>query len=306
MLASGMGEGVFARAGILTDFQGSQQHTSLFFGPRVQENLHLANIHVVGQQPAVALELAITPASIALQGQVQVTVTLQEDGNPEANATVSFQAQALPGSGGHDHDATRPVGVFSALSCMTGSDGVCSVTYTASVFGGIETIIASATGTPQQSQNLIVSVPGLALLADSTFYTKVGGTVFHLGPPLSPQDHNHYGIAEFNQAIVSVSSVFKEKFPDRTIFINDMSLPLGGLFDIGGAWSPPHHYHRLGTSCDYDLSSGLDSIANTNEERYLLQAITTVNAALRLAGRPTLRRLTEGTHWHVYFPGGGP
>ncbi len=31
-----------------------------------------------------------------------------------------------------------------------------------------------------------------------------------------------------------------------------MSLPLGGVFDIGSDWSPPHSRHRFGADCDID------------------------------------------------------
>ena len=34
--------------------------------------------------------------------------------------------------------------------------------------------------------------------------------------------------------------------------LNDMSLPLGGVFDIGAGWSPPHSRHRFGSDCDID------------------------------------------------------
>jgi hypothetical protein len=34
--------------------------------------------------------------------------------------------------------------------------------------------------------------------------------------------------------------------------LNDMSLPIGGIFDIGAGWSSPHSRHRFGTDCDID------------------------------------------------------
>jgi len=34
------------------------------------------------------------------------------------------------------------------------------------------------------------------------------------------------------------------------IYINDMSLPYGGLFDIQGNWRPPHDTHRTGRNAD--------------------------------------------------------
>ncbi len=40
--------------------------------------------------------------------------------------------------------------------------------------------------------------------------------------------------------------------------INDMSLPLGGLFDIYHNWHPPHNSHRKGTSVDIDRCAWKD------------------------------------------------
>lgn len=36
----------------------------------------------------------------------------------------------------------------------------------------------------------------------------------------------------------------------RALSLNDMTLPLGGLFDINGDWKPPHSSHRDGTDAD--------------------------------------------------------
>lgn len=42
----------------------------------------------------------------------------------------------------------------------------------------------------------------------------------------------------------------------RTLSINDMSLPKGGLFDIGSDWSPPHISHRDGKAFDVNKCDG--------------------------------------------------
>lgn len=158
-----------------------------------------------------------------------------------------------------------------------------------------------------------VEVAGLVLLSTSPFYTKVGGTNFHLGAPTSILDANHFGTADFNAIISSVSAQFKAKFPARTVRINDMSLSSGGLLDIGPTgqcfldpptnmkpckvWNKPHAFHRLGTSSDYNLDVGLSLNLNTQEEQFLKKLFDNFIGI-------TVRQ--ESNHWHVYLPGGGP
>jgi hypothetical protein len=38
---------------------------------------------------------------------------------------------------------------------------------------------------------------------------------------------------------------------DVYLAVIDMSLPLGGLFDINGRWTTPHELHRTGKSVDF-------------------------------------------------------
>jgi hypothetical protein len=43
---------------------------------------------------------------------------------------------------------------------------------------------------------------------------------------------------------------FQHENINRPLSLNDMTLPLGGLFDVKHNWSPPHKSHRDGTDAD--------------------------------------------------------
>jgi hypothetical protein len=56
----------------------------------------------------------------------------------------------------------------------------------------------------------------------------------------------------------SIAVNYRRLFPDDAmIFINDISLPLGGRFDIKGKWSgsKDHQYHRFGKDVDIRSST---------------------------------------------------
>ncbi|MEK7390148.1 MAG: hypothetical protein AAB036_10675 [Elusimicrobiota bacterium] len=240
-----------------------------------------------------------------------------------ANYPVVLVSTPAAYSGGHHHDDHRPTGRFevpgnpSVYEANTGIDGSYFLSYVSTWTGGREMITAKSgidAGVRVATRIVTVEVAGLVLLPTTTFYTKVGGTSLHQGPPAGAIDDNHYGTAEFNAIISSVSAQFKAKFPNRTVRINDMSLPSGGLFDIGPTgscfsdfpantkpckvWSKPHAYHRLGTSCDFNLDIGLPTQGqnDTSESIY-------IRDALKLRG---IKIWPEGDHWHVYLVGGGP
>ncbi len=216
----------------------------------------------------------------------------------------------------------------------TNSQGDLTLTYFSPPVGGQVNLKVTpvnqtlAPGSQNQAQ-ILMRVPGLELLPDdSILYTKTGGTYDHPGP-CPPEysdvpsecdsetnyvigypgiDTDHYGVPVFDQDIVQIVNDFKNGvtikgktysgFPNETFLINDMSLPLGGLFDYTGDWVPPHIYHDLGLSCDINLANEpLNSSMNLGPEAKLLK---------RIIHRYHLHILQEGTHWHIYLPGGGP
>ena len=145
------------------------------------------------------------------------------------------------------------------VTTNTGNTGTGIVRYTAPQFSGLfemraEKIMHPGTvyvDTLRAVDTLIVRVPKLELLPANTNYTKVGGTANHHGPPGYVEDNNHYGTQFTNQALQIIATTWHREFPtEHSLYINDMSLPYGGLFDKDGNWKPPHGLHRVGESAD--------------------------------------------------------
>lgn len=93
-----------------------------------------------------------------------------------------------------------------------------------------------------------VAVRGLQLLPDSQDYAKVSDHEGHALP--------FYGNPRFLEKLVALARAYRgrclaEGGPSPCMLaFNDLSLPLGGLYDIGRNWSCPHVLHRYGASAD--------------------------------------------------------
>lgn len=214
---------------------------------------------------ALALKITFDPSEVRPLGtgdnsatQVQVTLT-DPQGNPAADKDVTFAAEPVGNSGGHDHDGNRPVGTFSGGNILfsspphgrTGPDGKLTATYTASAFGGQETIKVHVTDTPSVSTSAVleVRVPGLTDMPASGLprqYNLTGSTQSH--------PNNHFALSSTTGAMVEISRDYGRR-ANRILGINDLSLNNGGLFDIRADWRKPHNLHRLGRSADIDRGS---------------------------------------------------
>lgn|GEM_PF-2036471 len=194
---------------------------------------------------------------------------------------VQLTLARTPQSGGHAHDdANRPIGAFEPDSGNTGSDGLLPVTYTAPEVSGL--VQTTITGTTQQGIPIFpslftigVEISGLTALGAGTNYDLVGATTAH--------GDNHYGTSSFNSSLVTLADKYAAAFPGSKLAYNDMSLVQGGLFDISGAWAPPHRSHRFGVDMDLRLVPA----ARRKKLRQLINA----------AGIATI--LVEGNHWHI-------
>lgn len=243
-----------------------------------------------------------------------VTVTafgVGGDADTVADYPLIIRSTYVVFSGGHDHqDSNRLLGEFSGSGLITshaeavgrtGPTGQLFAIYTSSAIGGYEVLTASAALDSKVGvaiETVTVAIPNLVLLPEATYYTKVGGTQFHVGPPASiTTDHNHYGLASFNDTIVGVAVAYRAKFPTDKLRINDMGLPMGGLLDLNVNWHTPHGFHRLGTSADINTIEGLNLTLDTDGEIFL-------NKLIR--NQDFLRSNVEGNHWHLFVEGGGP
>lgn len=145
----------------------------------------------------------------------------------------------------------------------TDSTGVLKFKFLASQFGGIERIRArtvSDTG-KWDTLSLATRVLGLELLPAGTNYSKIGGTCEHHGPGgaanCTEPDNNHWAAPEVIDSLTSVAAEWASQFPNEPrLFINDISIPLGGGLDIFGLWEADlvsgrgHQTHREGRDVD--------------------------------------------------------
>jgi hypothetical protein len=205
--------------------------------------------------------VAVAPTSATVDVFVQ---TCPPGNQAPATVDVALDVQApsagTPDAAGHLHDS-RPANAKGVLqqgaSTVTGCTAVidgqgtgrCSVTYQPSQASGVETIVATAPDFNEARATIRVAVPNLVDLISTNFYRLTGQTALH--------NANHWGTLTTTDNIQRLALDFFAIL-DATLGINDVSLPSGGIFDIAGNWSPPHFWHRTGTSVDIDRRACAD------------------------------------------------
>jgi hypothetical protein len=127
-----------------------------------------------------------------------------------------------------------------------------NVVYTASVFGDRMLFKTQSTQNALlwDTLSIVERVVGLIPLPSGTnnVITHTSTERYHSLASSS------YGQPDIGAAILrTVQSYAQEQglASDRFLAAVDMSLPLGGLFDIRGNWLPPHDLHRAGKSVDF-------------------------------------------------------
>ncbi len=214
-----------------------------------------------------------TKDTLDLELQVNFLDTLRR------NVWIRVDTTVLVDSGGHSHYAGRPHGRYlvprtsppagydtlTTFTRQTDSTGTIKFKFLASQFGGIEKIRAVRLGdtTSFDTLRLWTVVKGLSPLVDnSTKFDLVGGTCGHKGPggPVGCQtpDNNHYAAKIVRDSLPLMASTWVDSFKQTMLFINDISLPYGGLFDVDTNWRPEHKEHREGL--DVDLRTEIPSV----------------------------------------------
>lgn len=239
-------------------------------------------------------------------------------GNPPAPVEVTFTVQppgpSTPEAGGHAHDTTRPMGSLRDLGsgqeanhCTVqafDADGMGSCTvpvpYQAPEVSGVETIVATAPGFPAATATARVEVPGLVELPEAPArYVRIGTPDNHAGtndpcipetrPPTSRHFEAFFGQPALLKAIEEIAATMLQQ-TGILLRVNDMSLPLGGLFDIDNNWRTPHFTHRVGRHVDL----GFSGLRNTGCTAYNLNRLKEVVLEVtRIV--PEI----EGDHFHV-------
>lgn len=111
-------------------------------------------------------------------------------------------------------------------------------------------------------------------------YDRVGGTATH------PEHLNDWGTSALVSRMQRAARLYREATGDRTR-VNDMSLPYGGRFDLGGAWGGSHREHRFAE-------------VDTRPYNWTERGRQRFNVALQAAG---LTAIVESDHFHARAPG---
>lgn len=262
-------------------FPKSDEKTVVHIETQFTMDPQLMGIGEIEVEPKYTLDIMIPepaqiwPTQTGDEGQnVQenIEVKMEKDGEPVANQKIIINLQMILPSGGHDHVNQPPANLMGQLvgdrpggiqvTVTTNDLGIGYINYTAPEFGGIFKFAAITNiggNTLQKADTLTVRVPDLILLPESEHYTKVGGTAIHHGPPIYlEEDNNHFGNQTTIQTLENIAKSWHTQFPnEHTLYINDISLPFGGLFDVNGNWLPEHSSHRTGM--DVDIKTELPS-----------------------------------------------
>jgi hypothetical protein len=257
----------------------------------------------IKQEGEILISVSVDPSEVRPlntggNSRTTVTVLATEEGKPVSGIPVQLSAKGVEGTGGHDHDGSRPAGTFSVSSGATDDDGKFVSTYTASEFGGIERIIATAAGVTDSVADT-VKVDGLIELAGGTSYELVGtpdsykntNDLCRESTPTSLHYSNHYSAPALVSAVRNIATSYNLLHPGVKLRINDMSLVWGGLFDIDNHWKAPHAEHRVGINADIGFTgiNGDGQCCSLNKRDLLGQVSKYTNGTRHL----------EGDHYHI-------
>jgi hypothetical protein len=163
------------------------------------------------------------------------------------------------GSGG---EVQAPAGSGSAfVTANTGSAASVSFRYAAPEAAGITRLsFIGYYGTPQQLPPLTVDIHvQIDDLVGRTGYVGRGGGQWFMKTNSGARhgNQNYFGRLGTLERIDTTADLFAQTVKTSgaipTLMINDISLPLGGLYDLEGTWRPYHVSHRRGEAVDFRI-----------------------------------------------------
>lgn len=186
---------------------------------------------------------------------------------PATDQPVVLQLDVYAQSGWHaHHDSNRPKGTLSGTNFTTYGDGCTgSINYTAPAVAGMHPILITS---PPSGYILDIWVAEWAnngtccypLSENADLFYKPGGA-----QPEHPGSYGFNGTMNTVSRMLTIAQQYRQQTGDR-LCVNDMSLPSGGIFDLGPAynglwWKPPHSEHTKGLNVD--LTFGCNSHPQT-------------------------------------------
>jgi hypothetical protein len=196
--------------------------------------------------------------------------------------------------GGHRdayHTGPRPLGKLASSQGVTGPDGCFRTRYYPPHISGVFRLKSTISGISNDTQ-LGAWVRYLEELKPGLNYNLIGADSAH--------PENHWGTREARDGLVKIANDYAAEFYGGTppnaekIAYNDMSLFLGGKFDLYKRWenlSKDHAEHRDGINCDVRS-------LNVDRTRWLrLKQIFRTHGSTRTKDETG----TSRPHWHLRF-----
>lgn len=186
-------------------------------------------------------------------GSGTVTVTTYDCGVlPNVAFTV---AKEFLESGGHNHSAPsdNDVNYLDALSGNTDTNGHFETRVHTGTVAGTMKYTATAQnleGSPFTAEPLYITT-GFASMIDPgpDFNSRYTGVT-----PEHPS--NHWGSVELHLFVRDLAQEYNDRVADPalqgSLGLNDMSLRMGGIFDLHFDYQKPHSQHSFGVACDID------------------------------------------------------
>jgi hypothetical protein len=177
--------------------------------------------------------------------------------------------------------------------------GSCDVSFHADEISGVVTVHGTAAVGGQvvsTDATITVEVPNLSLLPPLSTYKLTGDTDSH---PV-----NHWAQSATLTEMQAIAEEFNRSLPDaetyRRLGVNDASLVLGGLFDVGFPWDNSAHMdHRNGVDIDIDQPR-YDASGHAGPWVPCLSDIRLDNAIQKVLGRKGLLCESAGLK-HINF-----
>lgn len=257
-----------------------------------------------GEPVDFAIEpLIVDPPSNAARAKQEIWIYCFIEGVgiiSDCNINLDWKARESSAGHLHSHIGVRPKGKFSITEGRVDqTDFYFKTTYSASDVSEIvdvtincsSSFLSCTTGTAKIGVGITDFVELPASASSGSGYSLTGDDVYH--------PFNHFGQRDFIFALLDSFSKYHAMTEEvehvgRAVSANDISLELGGVFDVpakgqpGFDWTPPHRYHRLGQSIDI-------SVPQTAVAQRILRGLL---AAYGIFPHPEPR--VNPNHWHLH------
>ncbi|MEX2963983.1 hypothetical protein [Microbulbifer sp. TYP-18] len=190
----------------------------------------------------------------------------------------------------HNHNSPAPP--VSSVIPLSGNTGCCGlpVAIRTTKVGQVEWLAVCADYC--SVTDIYVGYPDLVELTSGSNWVLIGQTSSH---PI-----NHFGTPPTVNGIKAVASQYRSEYPQYPVIaINDIALPLAGIFDLNRNWQGPHFSHRQGKAVDIRGNGGPNSVPKIPSVQARFREICLEKGATRALHESIG---TTNEHFHCQWP----